>query len=83
MSSGIASASTLARAFAGDYLGEFVDLPLVLAAIGLILILAAINLRGISESVGVNVVLTADRPLLLRDDRLRGLGERRRGDEGP
>ena len=59
MSSGIASASTLARAFAGDYLGEFVDLPLVLAAIGLILILAAINLRGISESVGVNVVLTA------------------------
>jgi hypothetical protein len=32
MSSGIASASTLARAFAGDYLSEFVDLPLVLAA---------------------------------------------------
>jgi basic amino acid/polyamine antiporter, APA family len=59
MSSGIASASTLARAFAGDYLGEFVDLPLVLAAIALILILAAINLRGISESVRVNVALTA------------------------
>jgi basic amino acid/polyamine antiporter, APA family len=58
MSSGIASASTLARAFAGDYLGEFVDLPLVLAAIGLILIVAAINLRGISESVRVNAVLT-------------------------
>jgi hypothetical protein len=33
MSSGIASASTLARAFAGDYLSEFVDLPLVLAAL--------------------------------------------------
>ena len=31
MSSGIASARTLARAFAGDYLSEFVDLPLVLA----------------------------------------------------
>jgi APA family basic amino acid/polyamine antiporter len=59
MSSGIASASTLARAFAGDYLGEFVDLPLVLAAIGFILIVAAINLRGISESVRVNLVLTA------------------------
>jgi amino acid transporter len=59
MSSGIASASTLARAFAGDYLGEFVDLPLVLAAIGLILILAAVNLRGISESVRVNLLLTA------------------------
>jgi basic amino acid/polyamine antiporter, APA family len=59
MSSGIASASTLARAFAGDYLGEFVDLPLVLAAIGFILIVAAINMRGISESVRVNLVLTA------------------------
>jgi basic amino acid/polyamine antiporter, APA family len=59
MSSGIASASTLARAFAGDYLGEFVDLPLVLAAIGVLLIVAAINLRGIVESVKVNVALTA------------------------
>jgi APA family basic amino acid/polyamine antiporter len=59
MSSGIASASTLARAFAGDYLSEFVDLPLVLAAIGLILIVAAINLRGIAESVKANLVLTA------------------------
>ena len=59
MSSGIASASTLARAFAGDYLGEFVDLPLVLAAIAMIAIVAAINLRGISESVWINVVLTA------------------------
>jgi amino acid transporter len=59
MSSGIASASTLARAFAGDYLSEFVDLPLVLAAIAMILIVAAINLRGIAESVRVNLVLTA------------------------
>jgi APA family basic amino acid/polyamine antiporter len=59
MSSGIASASTLARAFAGDYLAEFVDLPLVLAAIAFIVIVAAINLRGISESVQVNVLLTA------------------------
>ena len=59
MSSGIASASTLARAFAGDYLTEFVDLPLVLAAIAFIVIVAAINSRGIAESVSVNVVLTA------------------------
>jgi amino acid transporter len=58
MSSGIASASTLARAFAGDYLSEFIDLPLVLAAIGFIVLVAAINLRGIAESVSVNVVLT-------------------------
>jgi amino acid transporter len=59
MSSGIASASTLSRAFAGDYLSEFVDLPLVLAAIVFILIVAAVNLRGISESVKVNLVLTS------------------------
>jgi basic amino acid/polyamine antiporter, APA family len=58
MSSGIASASTLARAFAGDYLSVFVDIPLVLAAIAVILVVAAINLRGISESVYVNLVLT-------------------------
>jgi amino acid transporter len=59
MSSGIASASTLARAFAGDYLSEFVDLPLVLAAIAFLAIVAAINLRGISESVKVNLLLTS------------------------
>ena len=58
MCSGIASASTLSRAFAGDYLDQFVDLPLVLAAIGFILVVAAINLRGIAESVKTNVVLT-------------------------
>ena len=59
MSSGIASASTLARAFAGDYLTEFVDLPLVLAALIFIVIVALINSRGIAESVRLNVVLTA------------------------
>jgi basic amino acid/polyamine antiporter, APA family len=58
MCSGIASASTLSRAFAGDYLDQFVDLPLVAAAIGFILVVAAVNLRGIAESVKTNVVLT-------------------------
>jgi APA family basic amino acid/polyamine antiporter len=61
MSSGIASASTLARAFAGDYLSEFVDLPLVLAALIFILLVAAINSRGIAESVKLNVVLRSNR----------------------
>ena len=81
MSSGIASASTLARAFAGDYLSEFVDLPLVLAAIAFILIVAAINLRGIAESVGVNVVLTVIeviRPGAHRGDRRRSPSARAR-----
>jgi len=59
MSSGIASAGTLARAFAGDYFSEFVDLPLLLVALVFIVVVAAINLRGISESVKVNVALTA------------------------
>ena len=58
MASGITSASTLSRAFAGDYFKEFIDLPLVLVALAAIAIVAAINLRGISESVKVNVVLT-------------------------
>lgn len=59
MSSGIASASTLSRAFAGDYLSEFVDLPLELAALAFIVVVAAVNMRGIAESVKVNMVLTA------------------------
>lgn len=58
MCSGIASASTLSRAFAGDYLARFVDLPLIAAAIGFIVVVAAVNLRGIAESVKVNVLLT-------------------------
>ncbi len=58
MCSGIASASTLSRAFAGDYLEQFVDVPLVAAALGFILVVAAVNLRGIAESVKVNVLLT-------------------------
>ncbi len=58
MSSGIASAATLSRAFAGDYFSVFLDLPIVLVALAFIVLVAAINARGISESVKVNVVLT-------------------------
>jgi APA family basic amino acid/polyamine antiporter len=58
MCSGIASAATLSRAFAGDYLAEFVDLPIVLVAIAFLLVVALINFRGISESVKVNMALT-------------------------
>jgi basic amino acid/polyamine antiporter, APA family len=58
MASGITSASTLSRAFGGDYLKEFIDVPIVLAALVFIVLVAAINFRGISESVKVNVVLT-------------------------
>jgi basic amino acid/polyamine antiporter, APA family len=59
MCSGIASAATLSKAFAGDYLSEFIELPVVLVAIGFLLIVALINFRGISESIKLNMVLTA------------------------
>src|SRR3954465_14179755 len=47
MCSGLASAATLARAFAGTYLSAFVSLPTVVAALCFLAILAAVNLRGI------------------------------------
>ena len=58
MASGITSAATLSRAFGGDYLKEFVSIPTVLAALVFITVVAAINFRGISESVKLNVALT-------------------------
>jgi APA family basic amino acid/polyamine antiporter len=58
VASGIASASALARAFGGDYLSTFVDVPVVLTALALVALIAAVNLRGIEESVKINVVFT-------------------------
>ncbi|MFJ2025331.1 APC family permease [Streptomyces sp. NPDC087897] len=59
MCSGLSSASAAARAFSGDYLGEFTDaVPPTLIAVLFVLALAAINLRGVAESVKANVVLT-------------------------
>jgi amino acid transporter len=56
--SGLSSAATLARAFGGQYLAVFVDLPTVLVAIVFLVVLAGINFRGIGESIRVNFVLT-------------------------
>jgi amino acid transporter len=58
MASGITSAAAAARSFGGRYLQEFVTLPTVAVAVAFVVILAAINLRGVSESVKVNLVLT-------------------------
>ncbi len=59
MCSGLSSASAAARAFSGDYLAEFTDaVPPTLVAILFVVALAALNLRGVSESVKTNVVLT-------------------------
>ena len=58
MASGITFASTAARAFGGDYLKQFIEVPVVIVALGFVVILALINFRGIKESVQVNVGLT-------------------------
>ncbi len=58
MCSGLASAATLATAFGGDYLSEFVDLPTALVGVVVIAVLALINFRGIKESVSFNVGCT-------------------------
>jgi basic amino acid/polyamine antiporter, APA family len=58
MLSGITSASTLARAFAGDYLEALVSVPTLIAALAFIAVVALINARGIEQSVRVNVLLT-------------------------
>ncbi|MDI2031624.1 APC family permease [Saccharopolyspora sp. TS4A08] len=62
MCSGITSASSAAQAFSGDYLsgifGEGVEPYSWMVALGFLLLLAAINFRGVGESVKMNVVLT-------------------------
>ena len=58
VASGITSASALARGFGGDYLSEFVEIKVVLGALALLALITLINLRGISESVKLNVGLT-------------------------
>jgi amino acid transporter len=58
MASGITSASTLARGFAGDALAEFVDVRVIPVAIAFLIVVALINMRGIAESVRVNALLT-------------------------
>ena len=59
MCSGVASAATLATAFGGDYLSEFVTVPKMIVAAVFIGALALLNFRGIKESVSVNLGLTA------------------------
>lgn len=58
LAAGVTSAAGLSLAFAGDYLSTFVDVPTVLAAIVFLALVAALNARGINESVKSNVVMT-------------------------
>jgi amino acid transporter len=59
MASGITSACTLTLAFSGDYLSQFISVPIVAAALGFMALVGLINFYGISESVKINVVLTS------------------------
>lgn len=58
LSAGIVSVGALALGFAGDYLSEFVSLPTGLVVVAFLALLAALNARGISESMGVNRAAT-------------------------
>jgi APA family basic amino acid/polyamine antiporter len=59
MCSGLASAAALSRAFGGDYLSVFIDVPTVVVALIFITAVALVNYRGIFESVRVNILLTS------------------------
>ncbi|WET82431.1 APC family permease [Amycolatopsis sp. QT-25] len=58
LAAGVVSVAALARGFGGDYLGEFVDLPPVLVIAVFLVMLAALNARGIKDSLRANVVAT-------------------------
>lgn len=59
LAAGVTSAAALSLAFAGDYLGEFLDLPAVPVAIAFLALVGLLNARGIKESVRANTVMTA------------------------
>ncbi len=58
LAAGVVSVAALARGFGGDYLTEFVTLPVVLVTVVFLALLALLNARGISESTRANVVAT-------------------------
>ncbi|MGV2921413.1 APC family permease [Streptomyces alfalfae] len=58
LAAGIVSVAALARGFGGDYLSEFVTLPVVLVTVVFLAALALLNARGIRESTRANVVAT-------------------------
>ncbi|MGJ7441972.1 APC family permease [Aquipuribacter sp. MA13-6] len=58
LAAGVVSAAALSLAFAGDYLAEIVALPAVPVAVAFLLVVMALNLRGIRDSLRANVVMT-------------------------
>lgn len=58
LAAGIVSVGALALGFAGDYLRALLPLPTIPVLVVFLVLLAALNARGISESLGVNRVAT-------------------------
>lgn len=58
MLSSMSTAATTTRAFAGEYLREFVEPPVVVVTVVLVIALTLLNVRGIEASARVNVVMT-------------------------
>lgn len=58
LAAGVTSAAGLSLAFSGDYLGTFIDVPVIPAALVFLVLVACLNARGISESLKSNVVMT-------------------------
>ncbi|CAI9394221.1 Putrescine transporter PotE [Microbacterium sp. T2.11-28] len=58
LAAGVTSAAGLALAFAGEYFQTFIALPAVPVAIVFLLVIGALNMRGIRESLAANVVMT-------------------------
>lgn len=59
LAAGVTSAAGLSIAFAGQYLQTFFQLPVIPVAIVFLALVAALNARGIRESMRANFVMTA------------------------
>lgn len=58
LAAGIVSVGALALGFAGDYLGEFVTIPVTVTVVVFLALLAALNAYGIRESMWANAAAT-------------------------
>ncbi|WP_314505989.1 APC family permease [uncultured Microbacterium sp.] len=59
LAAGVTSAAGLSLAFAGEYLGTFIELPTIPTAMAFLVAIALLNARGIRESMRANFVMTA------------------------
>lgn len=58
LAAAVTSAAGLSLAFAGDYLAAFIDVPQHAAALVFLIVIAALNARGIKESLSANLIMT-------------------------